>query len=70
MFVILINKILILLFFLSLLNILRHSYYFIQAWITSESDKPKKYMLSSVSLYIVALSIAYILMSIFYGITL
>jgi hypothetical protein len=63
------NKILLILFFMSCLNILRHAYYFIQAVVTSSEEEPKKYRITNVSLYLLGISIAYILSTIFTGIT-
>lgn len=62
-----VNKILMVLFFMSLLNIIRHIYYFIQVWVKSNNDNPEKYRLTNNSLWILALSIAYLLTTIFNG---
>lgn len=62
-----INKILIVLFFMACLNVLRHGYYIIQASLTSTEDEPKKYILSNKTLFILGVSIAYILSVIFTG---
>lgn len=62
------NKILLIIFFLSILNMVRHVYYFIQAWVKSETDEPRKYILSKTSLLLLGMSMAYILMTIFNGI--
>lgn len=63
------NKILVISFFMSCLNVLRHGYYFIQAVVTSTDEEPKKYRIEKVSLYLLSMSIAYILSAIFTGIT-
>jgi hypothetical protein len=65
-----VNRILIVLFFMSLLVTIRHAYFFIQALITSTSEEPNKYRLSSTSLFFLCVSIAYILSVIFTGIKL
>jgi hypothetical protein len=65
---ILLNKLFIVLFFVSLLNTLRHTYYFIQAIVTSTEEQPIKYVIPKTSLILLGLSIAYILSSIFTGI--
>jgi hypothetical protein len=65
---ILLNKLFIVLFFVSLLNSVRHAYYFIQAIVTSTEEQPIKYVISKTSLTLLGLSIAYILSSIFTGI--
>jgi hypothetical protein len=62
------NKLLIVLFFMSCLNTIRHTYYFIQAWFTSTEEVPVKYRLSPKSLLLLGVSIAYILTSIFTGV--
>lgn len=64
----LVNKILIILLFMSILNVVRHAYYFIQAWVKSDSERPEKYRLSNNSLWVLATSIAYILTTIFNGV--
>ena len=63
-----VNKILILMFFLSCLTTIRHAYYFAQAFLTSTEEQPIKYRLSSTSLFYLGVSIAYILSVIFTGI--
>jgi len=68
MFEVLLNKFLMVLFFISLLNTLRHAYYFIQAMVTSTEEQPIKYVISKPSLTLLGLSIAYILSAIFTGI--
>ena len=65
-----INKVLILILFMSILNVLRHSYYFLQAWVKSITENPEKYKLSNKSLWILSLSISYILTTIFNGVLL
>lgn len=54
---------------MSCLNLIRHTYYFLQAGLTSTEEEPKKYRISNVSLYLLGISIAYILSVIFTGIT-
>ena len=68
MFEILLNKMLMVVFFVSLLNTIRHGYYFIQAMVTSTDEQPTKYVISTHSLTLLGLSIAYILSVIFTGI--
>ena len=63
-----VNKMLVVMFFMSLLNVLRHTYYFIQVWVKSTSERPEKYRLSNNSLWILAISVAYLLSTIFNGI--
>ena len=63
-----INKILIILLFLAILNTLRHTYYFVQTWFTATEEEPVKYRLSNKSLFLLGVSIAYILTAIFTGI--
>lgn len=64
------NKVLIVLFFMSCLNFLRHTYYFIQTWFTSTEESPIKYILTNKSLLLLSMSIAYILTCIFTGVNL
>ena len=61
------NKILIVLFFLSCLNVLRHAYFFIQTWFLSSDDTPVKYTINSKSIFLLGVSISYILTVIFTG---
>lgn len=64
-----INKILVILYVLSCLNMIRHSYYFIQAWVKSNEDNPQKYRMGNISLILLGLSLAFIISSVFTGIT-
>lgn len=64
------NKLLMVLFFMSCLNTIRHIYYFIQAWVSSTEEVPIKYRLNKQSLFLLCASIAYILTSIISGIKL
>ena len=64
----LINKLLVIFFFMSCLVTIRHGYYFIQALITSTEEEPIRYKLSDASLFYLCVSIAYILTVIFTGI--
>jgi len=68
MFIAIVNKIFIVMFFLSLLTTIRHTYYFIQAFLTSTEEQPIKYKLSTTSLFYLGVSLAYILSAIFTGI--
>jgi hypothetical protein len=63
------NKILIMLFIMACLNVLRHVFYFSQAVLTSTEEEPKKYKIENVSVYLLGISIAYILSAIITGIT-
>jgi hypothetical protein len=65
-----INKILMVLFCMALLNSIRHTYYFIQAWFLSTQEEPVKYKISSKSLFLLGASIAYLITAIFTGINL
>jgi hypothetical protein len=68
MFEVLLNKLLMFLFFVSLLNSIRHAYYFIQAIVSSTEEQQLKYVISKTSLILLGLSIGYILSVIFTGI--
>lgn len=50
-----------LVFFMSLLNVIRHGYYLIQAWIASTEEQPIKYRLNNTSLWILSFSLAYVI---------
>jgi Sec-independent protein secretion pathway component TatC len=64
------NKILVVFFLLSIFNAFRHGYYFIQAMFkTNEEGLTSKYMISTKSLFLLGLSLAYALSAIFTGIT-
>jgi len=63
------NKILLVLFFMSCLNIVRHGYYLIAAIISSTEEEPKKYKIVNISLYLLCVSIAYVLSVITTGIS-
>jgi len=64
------NKIFVLLLCLSSLNALRHTYYILQAFFTSTEELPVKYRLNDKSLFLLGISVAYILTVIFTGIKL
>jgi hypothetical protein len=68
MLITLVNKLLLLVLVMSCLNTVRHFYYFMQAWIKSDSDNPEKYKVSNSSLWILSLSMGYIITSIIYGV--
>ena len=70
MLILAINKILILIYVLAVINTIRHTYYFIQAYFSTYGEEPVKYIVSDKSLFIVGLSIAYIITGIITGITL
>jgi hypothetical protein len=55
------NKILLILFLMSTFNVIRHLYYFVQAWVKSDSDNPVRYILSNKSLYVLSISLAYVI---------
>jgi hypothetical protein len=65
-----INRILIMLFALSILTTIRHIYYFFQAFLTSTEEVPVKYRLSKTALLFLGISISYIVTSLFTGIKL
>ena len=57
------NKILIIIFVLGGLNILRHIYFVIQSWVIKE-----RYILTKKSLFLLGLSLAYVIGSLITGI--
>lgn len=69
MILIIVNKILMTLFFMSCLTTIRHAYYFLQAYFTSTEEEPIKYKVSTSSLILLCASIGFILSTIFTGIT-
>ena len=50
------------------LNTFRHTYYFIQVWLKSDSESPEKYKVSNKSLWILSIAIGYIISTIIYGV--
>jgi hypothetical protein len=70
MLILVVNKILLVLFFMAFFNTFRHTYYFIQAWFTSTEEQPVKYKIPSKSLLLLGASIAYLFATIFTGIKL
>jgi hypothetical protein len=66
---IIINKILIVFFILSCLTTIRHGYYLLQSFIYSTEEAPLKYRVRPLQLFWLGLSLAYIISSIFIGIT-
>jgi hypothetical protein len=62
------NKVLVVCFFMACLVTTRHTYYFIQALLTSTEEEPIKYRLTSTQLIFLCLSISYVLSVIFTGI--
>ncbi len=50
------------------LNVIRHVYYFMQAWLKSDSESPEKYRVSDKSLWVLSFSIGYIITTILYGV--
>jgi hypothetical protein len=69
MFILIINKILLMVFVLSCVNIVWHTFFFIQAYVKTEVEN-SKYWLTPRSLLFLGLSIAYVLTSIITGINL
>lgn len=65
-----INKLLFVTLFASILIILRHSFYFVQALIYWTEEEPVKYKMSEKSLTYLGLAISYVLSVIFTGIKL
>jgi len=62
------NKIPLIILIMSSLNVIRHLYYFGQAWVKSGSENPEKYKISNTSLWVLSISISYILTSIISGV--
>lgn len=70
MFIDALNKFLMVLFFMSCLNTARHLYYFIQSFVISTDENVVKYRLDKQSLFLLGVSISYILTVLFKGINL
>ncbi len=70
MLTVILNKVLIMFFFMACLNTIRHTYYFIQAFFQSSEEEPRKYRLQNTSLILLGVSVAYILTVLFTGIKL
>lgn len=66
---VLINKFLFMVLIMACLNTIRHTYYFIQAWVKSDSETPEKYILKNKALWVLSASIAYIFTAIFLGVS-
>jgi hypothetical protein len=66
---VIINKVLFIVLVMSCLNVARHAYYFIQAWVKSNSENPEKYIVNNKSLWILSASIAYVITAIFFGVS-
>jgi len=64
------NRILMVLFFMSCLNAGRHLYYFIQTMVISNEENIVKYKLDKKSLFLLGVSVSYILTVILKGINL
>ena len=62
------NKIFFVLFFLSMVNIARVSFFLIGSFVKSDSNNPEKFRLTSRQLFLLGLSIAYIISTLFIGI--
>ena len=62
------NKIFVVSYIISCLTILRHGYYFVQAYFTSTEEEPVKYKVSKTALLFLGISIAYVLSIFFIGI--
>ena len=67
MFLGIINKILMGIFFMSCLTTIRHSYFFILAILSSTDEQSVKYRLSTTSLIFLGMSLAYILSTLVTG---
>jgi hypothetical protein len=62
------NKILYIILFLSILNIIRTIFFLIGSFIKSNDERPEKFKLSRLSLILLGLSISYIITTFFTGI--
>jgi hypothetical protein len=70
MLVDILNKIFFVLFFLSCLNVIRTTFFLIGSFIKSDDEAPQKFRLTGRQLFLLGLSIAYIISTVFTGIKL
>lgn len=64
-----INKIMVLIYILSVLNVLRNAYFFVQAWIESGQDTPVRLEMKPKEMLVLGISISYMLTGIITGVT-
>lgn len=69
MIIILLNKLLVLFFWLSICVIIRNCFFVLESWVKSKTDNPKKLSISKAGLIYLALSIGYVLTTFITGIT-
>lgn len=62
------NKVFYVLYFLSILNVVRSTFFLIGSFIKSSEENPEKFRLTPTQLILLGLSIAYIISSFFTGI--
>ena len=65
----LVNKFLVVLYLMSFLTLVRHGYYFLQAYFKSTEEEPAKYKITNRDLTILCIALGYLLSAIFVGIT-
>jgi hypothetical protein len=70
MSIIILNKILVILFVFAWVNILRHGFFTFLAWKRNADEKQDEYVISQRGLFLLGLSIAYVVTSIITGINL
>jgi len=63
------NKFLFLLLILSALNVIRHAFYAIAVYLKNDDDENIKYKLNKTELFILGVSISYVITSIIKGIS-
>lgn len=64
-----INKILVLIYIMAILNVVRHGYFFIQAWIESFKGTPIQINMLPQERFMLGLSISYVVTGIILGVT-
>ena len=69
MFMLILNKLMIMLLSLSVLNLIRHSYFFIQSFIVARRGEPSKYSIDKRDVLILGISISFIIMCLSTGVT-
>ena len=68
--ILLLNKVLFIILIMSILSMLRNVFFMVRTWSREKSDNETKFAITPKGLWILALSIGYVMMTIFTGISL
>jgi hypothetical protein len=63
------NRVLVMIFVLSTLNVIRHLFFLIGSFIKSDDELPQKFRLSQMQLLLLGVSVSYVITTLFTGIT-